>query len=241
MLSLSKEVLSTLRIDAKRFTVATETVADIATTVAVAIEGAIPSKYLKLRTVEGQTLQGYKDEVQAVFEAMPDIAESLKGGVVEGVADGKSYKDYTFDLVDNGGVYALAEDGAKPDRSFTVTQLRDLDTGKLKLVANKKGINNNPEGTYGPSLHALLDKSKRDTFNNSVDKASGRLKSAIAKQLGDMHGIIVIEVDEVDKAVDQTVSYFKAQRNKAELMSAEDRKGLMAWISKSQSEYPLSK
>ena len=56
-----------------------------------------------------------------------------------------------------------------------------------------------------------------------------------------MYGIIVPEVDEVDKAVEQTVSYFKAQRNKAELMSAEDRKGLMAWITKSQSEYPLSK
>ena len=157
MLSLSKEVLSTLKIDAKRFTVATAQVADIATAVAVNIEGAIPSKYLKLRTVEGQTLQGYRDEVQAVFEAMPDIAETIKAG-------------------------------AKPDRSFTATQLRNLDTGKLKLTANKKGINNNPEGTYGPSLHSLLDKSKRDTFNNSVDKAHGRLKSAIAKQLGDMHG-----------------------------------------------------
>ena len=103
MLSLSKAVLSTLRVDAKRFTVATETVADIATTIATTIEGAIPSKHLKLRTVDGQTLQGYKDEVQAVFDAMPDVADSLKGGVVEGVADGKSYKDYTFDLVDNGG------------------------------------------------------------------------------------------------------------------------------------------
>jgi hypothetical protein len=179
--------------------------------------------------------------VQACFDAMPDIAETIKAGVVEGVAEGKSYKGYSFDLVDNGGVYALAEDGAKPDRSFTATQLRNLDTGKLKLTANKKGINNNPEGTYGPSLHALLDLSKRLTFNNSVDKAWGRLKNAVAKQLGDMHGIIVVEVDEVDKAVEQTVSYFKAQRNKAELMSAEDRKGLMAWITKSQSEYPLSK
>ena len=241
MLSLSKEVLSTLKVDAKRFTVATEVVSDIATTIATTIEGAIPSKYLKLRTVEGQTLQGYKDEVQACFDAMPDVAESLKAGVVEGVAGGKSYKDYSFDLVDNGGVYAIAEDGAKPDRSLTATQLRDVDTGKLKLVANKKGVNNNPEGTYGPSLHALLDKSKRPSFNNSVDKAWGRLKNAVAKQLGDMHGIIVPEVDEVDKAVDQTVSYFKAQRNKAELMSAADRKVLMAWISKSQSEYPLSK
>jgi hypothetical protein len=239
MLSLSKAVLSTLRVDAKRFTVATETVADIATTIATTIEGAIPSKYLKLRTVEGQTLQGYKDEVQAVFDAMPDVAESLKGGVVEGVADGKSYKDYSFNLVDNGGVYAIADEGAKPDRSFTATQLRDLDTGKLKLVANKKGINNNPEGTYGPSLHALLDKSKRLTFNNSVDKAWGRLKSAIAKQLGDMHGIVTPEVDEVDKAISLATNCFKALRNKAELMSADDRKGLMAWITKSQSEFPL--
>ena len=90
MLSLSKEVLSTLRIDAKRFTVATEVVADIATTIATTIEGAIPSKFLKLRTAKGQTLQGYKDEVQAVFDAMPDVADNLKAGVVQGVAVGKS-------------------------------------------------------------------------------------------------------------------------------------------------------
>ena len=63
MLSLSKEVLSTLKVDAKRFTVATEVVSDIATTIATTIEGAIPSKYIKLRTVEAQTFQGYKEEV----------------------------------------------------------------------------------------------------------------------------------------------------------------------------------
>ena len=244
MSTLSKATLSTLRNNAKSFTVINSEAETLALNIVNALESVIPSKYTK--ALAGNTLGFtpvvWRDLVSDMVNAQPQVLHAIVSGVTDGVLNGDTYKDYSFDMVDVGGEYKLAEDGAKPDRSLDARQLLALNMAQLKLVPNKKGVNNNPEGTYGPSLERLVKaSSKRATCKNAIDKAKSRLLSAIAKGFGSKYGVVVEEVDALDKAVDQTANYFKAQHNKAELMSTDDRKALMAWIVESQANYPLSK
>ena len=244
MSTLSKATLSALRSNAKSFTVINSEAESLALSMVNALEAVIPSKYTKLLAgnTQGLTPTEWRDLVSSMTNAQPQVLHAIVSGVSDGVLDGATYKGYKLDLVDKGGEYAVAESGAKPDRTLDARQLLALNMAQLKLVPNKKGVNNNPEGTYGPSLERIVKAhSKRTTLKNTIDKGKSRLLSAIAKGFGAKYGVIVEEVDALDKAVEQSANFFKAQRNKAELMSAQDRKVLMAWIAESQANYPLSK
>lgn len=249
MTQLNKSVLATLKQNAKNWTLAEQSASELATIMAQDIEPFIDAKLKAKRTKHGKLLAEYRDEVDSVIDNVPEITESLKGGVIDGVIEGKSYKDYALEMYDNGAEY-LAVDTAKVSlgdrfdskavKSFTMGYILDQDFGKLDLTENKEGINNNPLGSHGPSFKALA-KADQVKCKNTIDKAWSRLKGRMAKALATMFGEIKLEVDVLEKANKRSVDYFKSMQSLVKDMSAKDSKAVMAWLTNIEKSYPLGK
>ena len=249
MTQLNKVVLASLKTNAKNWTLAEQSASELATTMACDIEPFIDAKLKAKRTKHGKLLAEYRDEVDSVIDNVPEITESLKGGVIDGVLEGKSYKDFALEMYDNGVEY-LAVDTAKVSlgdrfdskavKSFSMGYILAQDFGKLDLTENKEGVNNNPLGSHGPSFKALA-KADQVKCKNTIDKAWSRLKGRMAKALATMFGEIKLDVDVLEKATKRSVDYFKSMQSLTKDMSAKDSKAVMAWLTDIEKSYPLGK
>lgn len=254
---LNKEVLALFKNNAKNWALAEQSASEFATLMACDIEPFIDAKLKAKRTKHGKLLAEYRDEVDSVLNNVTEIHDNLRAGVVEGVLEGKTYKDYNLELYLDGDKF-LAVDTAKvskdvdfnPDNvmAFSMGFMISLDYGKLGLTENKNGDNNNPfelpngerRPELGPSFMALT-KSERSTGKNTIDQAWSRLKGRIAKALAKLFGEIKPDVDVLEKASKRSAEYFKGMQSLSKQMSAQDSKAVMAWLINIEQSYPLGK
>jgi len=249
MTTLNKSVLATLKQNAKNWTLAEQSASELATKMTCDIEQFIDAKLKAKRTKHGKLLAEYRDEIDSVMTNVPEIKENIDKGLVDGVLEGKSYKDYILEVYDNGKEY-LAVDTAKVSlgdrfdskavKSFSMGYILAQDFGKLDLTENKEGVNNNPLGSYGPSFKALA-KADQVKCKNTIDKSRSRLYTRMAKALANMFGEIKLEVDVLEKATKRSVDYFKSMQSLTKDMSAKDSKAVMAWLTNIEKSYPLGK
>lgn len=249
MTTLNKSVLASLTSKAKLWTLAEQSASDYATEVAQDIEPFIDAKLVAKRGKAGKLLAEYRDEVDSVLDTQPEITEALKSGVIEGVIEGKSYKDFALEVYDKGGEY-IAVDTAKVSlgdrfdsnavKTFSMGYILAQDFGKLDLTENKEGVNNNPLGSHGPSFKALA-KADQVKCKNTIDKAWSRLKGRMAKALAKAYGELKLDIDVLVKASKRSGDYFKSMQSLSKDMSAKDSKALMAWLIDIEKSYPLGK
>lgn len=235
---VNNAVLEDTRQLAKDFTLASQSAQETAGKLMASLEHLITPKLVKARSKGGKSLIEYKDEVKSVYENIPELGDKAKQGCREAVLEGADYRDYELRLYDKGGEYtteAQAMDSQTIDfdaskvKVFTMAYLLEQDYGALNLGVNKKGENNNPMGTFGPSFKqwAFPDKER---CSNAVDKAFSRLVGRQAQWLGKKYGIKVetlSELEDVMKAYDKA---YKTFNSKGKKLGAEPAKQLMAWL-----------
>lgn len=249
MTTLNKSVLASLTSKAKQWTLAEQSASDYATEVAQDIEAFIDAKLVAKRGKAGKLLAEYRDEIDSVLDNQPEINEALKDGVIQGILQGKAWKDFALEVYDKGGEY-IAVDTAKVSlgdrfdsnavKTFSMGYILSLDFGKLDLTENKEGVNNNPLGSYGPSFKALA-KAHQVKCKNTIDKAWSRLKGRMAKALAKAYGELKPDIDVLAKADKRSGDYFKSMQSLSKDMSAKDSKALMAWLINIEKSYPLGK